>query len=60
MGRAHRMNAIILNRDVLSCDMVDAALLGIEPQTVGYLKRPAKRWYGRPIGFESVSGAFFN
>ena len=31
MGQAHRMNLIMASQDVLSCDMVGAAVLGIDP-----------------------------
>ncbi len=42
MGRAHRMNLIVAGTDPLSADMVGASILGIEPKTVGYMRRFAE------------------
>lgn len=53
LGRAHRMNLIISGRDVFSCDMVGSAILGIDPKSVGYLKKFSEINM-RPIEIESV------
>ena len=53
LGRAHRMNLIISGKDVLSSDMVGSSILGIDPKTVGYLRRFAEI-NERPIEIESV------
>ena len=54
LGRAHRTNLIISGRDVFSCDIVGSAVLGIDPTTVGYLKKFSEISM-RPIEVESVN-----
>jgi hypothetical protein len=39
LGRAHRMNLIIVGKDNLSCDVVGSTVLGIEPSSVGHLRQ---------------------
>jgi uncharacterized protein (DUF362 family) len=41
LGEARRANLIIAGRDVFSCDMVGSAVMGIEPDEVGYLREYA-------------------
>lgn len=53
LGRAHRMNLLIAGRDVLSCDMVGATILGIEPSTVGYIQKYAET-VGRTLELNSI------
>jgi len=38
LGRAHRMNLIIVGKDNLSCDEVGSAVLGIDPSSVQHLR----------------------
>lgn len=38
-GRAHRTDLILTSKDVLSCDVVGAMILGIEPFSIDYIRR---------------------
>ena len=42
LGRAYRTDLIITSRDVLSCDVVGAMILGVDPASVCYLRRFAE------------------
>jgi uncharacterized protein (DUF362 family) len=39
LGRAHRTDLVLTSKDVLSCDVVGALILGVEPSAVGYIRR---------------------
>jgi len=38
LGTSHRMNLIIAGKDVFSCDVVGAMVMGMKPEEIGYLK----------------------
>jgi hypothetical protein len=42
LGRAYRTDLIITSRDVLSCDVVGAMILGVDPASVDYMCRFAE------------------
>jgi uncharacterized protein (DUF362 family) len=42
LGRAHRTDLILTSRDVLSCDMIGAMILGVDPASVDYIRRFAE------------------
>ncbi|RLC31970.1 MAG: DUF362 domain-containing protein [Deltaproteobacteria bacterium] len=52
-GRMRRSNLLIASRDVLSADLVGAAVLGHPPETVPHLVHAAKN-HGRPIDLSDV------
>ncbi len=39
LGRAYRTDLIITGRDVFSCDVIGAKILGVDPSSVEYLRR---------------------
>jgi uncharacterized protein (DUF362 family) len=38
-GRAYRTDLIITGKDVFSCDLIGATIMGIDPSSVDYLRR---------------------
>ncbi len=42
LGRAHRADLIITSKDVFSCDVIGSAILGVDPASVGYMRRFAE------------------
>jgi uncharacterized protein (DUF362 family) len=42
LGRAYRTDLIITSKDVLSCDVVGARILGVDPASVDYMRRFAE------------------
>ena len=53
LGLAHRMNVIIAGNDILSCDMAGAAVLGIDPASVGHLTSYAAM-NGRTVNMDGL------
>lgn len=39
LGRAYRTNLIITGKDVLSCDVIGAQIIGVDPASVKYIRR---------------------
>lgn len=52
-GTAHRMNLVIVGKDILSCDIVGSTVLGIEPSSVTHLKEFASI-AGQPLDMGMV------
>jgi uncharacterized protein (DUF362 family) len=52
LGKAVRMNALAASKDPLALDAVGAALAGIDPSKVAYIKEHADR-HGRALGLDS-------
>ncbi|MFX1238041.1 MAG: DUF362 domain-containing protein [Promethearchaeota archaeon] len=52
-GRAHRTNALVVSRDILSADMIGANLLEIDPKSVPHLVQAAKQ-RNRPLDLSDV------
>lgn len=53
LGRAHRMNVIVAGREAHACDVLGAALLGIDPAEVGYLREYAGA-HGLPLSADRL------
>ena len=50
---AHRLDLLIAGKDVLSCDLVGSAVLGIDPKTVPHFQEFAQMT-GRSLDLESI------
>ncbi len=50
---AHRLDLLIAGKDVLSCDLVGSAVLGIDPKTVPHFQEFAQMT-GRSLDMESI------
>ncbi len=53
LGLAHRLNVVVAGREPHSCDIVGAALLGIEASEVGYLREYAQA-HALPLRAEQI------
>ena len=53
-GDAHRTNIIVVSKDLISADMVGAAVLGIPPHTVPYIAMVAEN-IGRPADLSDIN-----
>jgi uncharacterized protein (DUF362 family) len=53
LGTPHRMDLIIAGKDVFSCDIVGAMVMGIEPNEVEYLREFASLT-GRSVSLERI------
>ncbi len=52
-GKMHRMNLLVASADVLSADLVGAAVLGYTPEQVPHLMHAAEN-HGRPWDFSDI------
>ena len=53
LGTSHRMNLIIAGKDVFSCDVVGAMVMGMKPEEIGYLKSFSSM-FGRTCSLDEI------
>lgn len=53
LGTTHRANLLIAGKDIFSCDIVGAEVIGIKPEEVDYLKG-FSAITGRPLSLEAI------